>query len=397
MKLLLKPLVLAIIVANASDAQGLRGEWFIDADPGPSQAISFEFDPGVSAETTVAIPPDVMRALAPGFHLVGLRVMDGSGQWGHTVWSGFHIVASAQPDFRLAGGEWISVAEGEEGITGPIATGLAGGGETIVEVGAPLVRTFAKGFRWIGVRMKDTTGRWSHIAWGGTHVDPLLGDERFLSRLQYRVLRGEDVTGGATREYTGATVVQDDLIDHGKDGLFLSERQVLEVVPIDQHGVRGHSIYGSFLVERYAQVWKQRYFSPADLSDSEISGDAADPDGDGLTNGEELLYSLNPKSTEDGGKGSPLVTLNEAEGRFLFSLRIPGGGNRDADAVYRTSDIVVRLQQSADLTAWTEVPAAKINVWRLEDIGNGAAILTMELSKEVGGVVFFRALVQRSQ
>ncbi len=48
-------------------------------------------------------------------------------------------------------------------------------------------------------------------------------------------------------------------------------------------------------------VWKERFFAPNELADSNIVGPNADPDNDGLTNYEEFLAKTLPKSADTDG------------------------------------------------------------------------------------------------
>lgn len=43
------------------------------------------------------------------------------------------------------------------------------------------------------------------------------------------------------------------------------------------------------------QAWKSQHFAPAEQSNATISGDAADPDGDGYTNRQEFMAGTNPR------------------------------------------------------------------------------------------------------
>jgi hypothetical protein len=48
----------------------------------------------------------------------------------------------------------------------------------------------------------------------------------------------------------------------------------------------------------YPKIWVDRYFSPEEQVNALISGEAADGDGDGLSNKQEYLYGSNPRVTD---------------------------------------------------------------------------------------------------
>ncbi len=56
------------------------------------------------------------------------------------------------------------------------------------------------------------------------------------------------------------------------------------------------SAQATVLVFPTRSVWLASHFSPAELQDEGISGDDADPDGDGFSNDEEFNFQNNPRS-----------------------------------------------------------------------------------------------------
>ena len=84
-------------------------------------------------------------------------------------------------------------------------------------------------------------------------------------------------------------------------------------------------------------AWRARHFSPAELLDALVSGDGADADGDGVTNGGEYRHGSDPRNALDRGAEVPRV-----EGGFLTMIYtrlqgLPDGydlqvrGSRDAE------------------------------------------------------------------
>lgn len=83
-------------------------------------------------------------------------------------------------------------------------------------------------------------------------------------------------------------------------------------------------------------AWKAQYFSAAELGDPAVSGDVADPDGDGLSNLQEYLAGTNPRDASSSltlevlpGSGSQLVQLrfNAPAGRTFAIERRPDVSN----------------------------------------------------------------------
>lgn len=62
-------------------------------------------------------------------------------------------------------------------------------------------------------------------------------------------------------------------------------------------------------------TWKSDHFSAAELGDPAISGDDADPDGDGLNNWQEYLHLSNPKEAASRG-----IVSTRVEGGYLFTI-----------------------------------------------------------------------------
>ena len=66
--------------------------------------------------------------------------------------------------------------------------------------------------------------------------------------------------------------------------------------------------------------WRSTYFTPLELSDTNISGDLADPDGDGLSNLLEFGLSLNPRSATGGSGALPASMVQDVGGTNYLTL-----------------------------------------------------------------------------
>ena len=100
------------------------------------------------------------------------------------------------------------------------------------------------------------------------------------------------------------------------------------------------------------QAWKDTRFTAAQISDPSISGDSADPDGDGLSNLLEYVYNRDPWQREQ----SPVMTVSvtsQGGGRALL-LSFPH--NRNA------TDVMLTYEGSSDLHTWTVAPSELVSV-----------------------------------
>jgi autotransporter-associated beta strand protein len=84
-------------------------------------------------------------------------------------------------------------------------------------------------------------------------------------------------------------------------------------------------------------LWKTNYFSASQLSDAAISGNTADPDGDGISN--FLEYAL---------KGNPMAT----DGGQLMSITV-NGFKLQVSFFRAQTDVIYEVQASDDLIQWT--------------------------------------------
>ncbi len=106
--------------------------------------------------------------------------------------------------------------------------------------------------------------------------------------------------------------------------------------------VADYSVAGAVETPPY-QAWRSRYFAPDELGDPAISGDQADPDGDGIVNLLEYALGLEPRVA--GVAGLPTVEIVEAEGGRALALSYT--------RVVGATDVSYEPQASGDLAAWS--------------------------------------------
>ena len=110
-------------------------------------------------------------------------------------------------------------------------------------------------------------------------------------------------------------------------------------------------------------AWRAGRFNAAELFDSSISGEAADPDGDGLSNLVEYAFGREPQAS-DAGPLSQIGTVEENGLRYLTLTFI-----RARDAF----DLTFQPQFSSDLVNWS---TSGIQVGPPVDLGSGREQLT---------------------
>ncbi len=95
-------------------------------------------------------------------------------------------------------------------------------------------------------------------------------------------------------------------------------------------------------------AWKRARFTVAQLASTAVSGDAADPDGDGRPNRLEYLFNTNPLLAETSGEAATALEWLPPAGL--------GGAARLALSYRRqryATDLVVTYEASADCATWT--------------------------------------------
>jgi len=91
-------------------------------------------------------------------------------------------------------------------------------------------------------------------------------------------------------------------------------------------------------------AWKARFFAPVELTDQLVSGDAADPDGDGQTNFQEYLAGTDPRDAQSH------LTIDSVIANDVTPQTILLRFNGEADRTY-----TVQYQNSAGVGTWLKL------------------------------------------
>ena len=100
------------------------------------------------------------------------------------------------------------------------------------------------------------------------------------------------------------------------------------------------------------QAWKDTHFTAAEIADPSISGDSADPDGDGLGNLLEYVFNRDPRQREQ----SPVMTVSVTSQSGSHNLLLSFPHNRNA------TDVTLTYEGSSNLQTWTVAQSELVSV-----------------------------------
>ena len=128
---------------------------------------------------------------------------------------------------------------------------------------------------------------------------------------------------------------------------------------LDEMSSALHTLSGSFLRNKFPTIdlfsatlsydaWKARHFTPAELDQTGISGDLADPDGDGRPNLVEYAFHRNPRVPEFEPDLQPAGLSGSAAGSDDISFR----------RLLLGHELDYRVEVSSDLKNWSALDHA---------------------------------------
>ena len=131
-------------------------------------------------------------------------------------------------------------------------------------------------------------------------------------------------------------------------------------------------------------AWLDLHFTIAEQGNPAISGDLADPDGDGFTNEEEFLFQTDPRSAASQPQLTSAIARGGDDVTVEFSAPYPLGSDQ----------CTLVVETSADLASWTTLPSNSYQeTGRDHSPGEGTTRITIQFLDSVLGQAtqFYRA------
>ena len=145
-----------ILLQPTTATNVVRGEYFLDVDPGAGLATPLSISAGSTLNQTVAID---ISALTGGFHRLGIRFRDDQGHWGHFALRTFYVIpGNALPAATLTDIEYFIDTDPGNGL----ATTLSFTPAAMVDQSFAIdLSGLTSGNHDLYVRAKDSNGFWS--------------------------------------------------------------------------------------------------------------------------------------------------------------------------------------------------------------------------------------------
>ena len=134
------------------------------------------------------------------------------------------------------------------------------------------------------------------------------------------------------------------------------------------------------ILDRPLNAWRRANFTASELANPQISGDAADPDGDGISNLMEYAMGLPPKTRNSNPLNPQIVN-----GYFTITY------SRSKAA----KDVAATLQTSSDLMNWQSGPAYFQQPNVVDQVTNQLVTVQTAAPVTAGAKTFFRLVVTK--
>jgi hypothetical protein len=323
---------------SADSAVLARGEYFLNEDPGEGMGVAITTEEAADYSAPLTLAPGILNTLPSGVNLMGVRFRDTNGDWGETA---FRLLdPDMADDAMLSKGEYF--INNDPGLG--LATAISLTGE--VSLSPEFLQTLPTGMNLLGVRFQDSEGEWSRSSF--RLFDNISDEAHDLSEVSWKLVKGGTILKSGTllpnRGNRLDLIVRERTLNISEGDLL-----VLELQAFDSKGNGGSKFHKHITVGSMHLDFLNQYFTTEEQANAAISGDLADPDGDGLANLLEEALGLNPR------KGSPPVgalALAEGGNSFSFSSHVALEFD-EANSLFTLGSLTYQLSLSSDLENWT--------------------------------------------
>lgn len=322
-----------------------RGEYFLNTDPGEGNGITIPIAANSSSfESQLQIPASALDASFP-VNLLGVRFQDSEGNWSQTIFRPFTIALAQAP--ALARGEYFFNADPGVGMATSLGTIEGTSLDTQINIGEAALANLPTGVNLLGVRFQDEEGQWGQTVFRvfansgpvGSAIQTVLWT---LHRDRMEISSGQIDGDGATRLNLRRRAALDPLT--------LGDNLLLEVQVIDEIGNPSQKVFRELTIGSFDEDFLTQNFTTEERNDPSISGDLADPDGDGLSNLLEQALGLNPRDSAEGAEGTALLLDDDG---FGFQFFAPAEAVFDAMTnQFQLAGLSYQLMVSDDLNDW---------------------------------------------
>jgi hypothetical protein len=157
-----------------------KAEYFFDTDPGPGSGTSIPIQsPAETVNLTANIPT---TGLNTGFHLLTMRVYDVNGRWSRSESRGFYIWTQTTNTGNITAAEYFF--DSDPGPGNGIATPVGTAG-SVVTFTASIPANLSTGFHFLGIRTKDSDGKWGFFDKRNFYVSGTTPDMPAITAAEY--------------------------------------------------------------------------------------------------------------------------------------------------------------------------------------------------------------------
>jgi len=157
-----------------------KAEYFFDTDPGLGNGTSIIIpSPAETVNFSANIPT---TGLNSGFHLLTMRVYDVNGRWSRSESRGFYIWTQTTNTGNITAAEYFF--DSDPGPGNGIATSVGTSG-SVVTFTASIPANFSTGFHFLGIRTKDSDGKWGFFDKRSFYVSGTTPDMPAITAAEY--------------------------------------------------------------------------------------------------------------------------------------------------------------------------------------------------------------------